>query len=63
MDDRQGIAAAVARGLEVMGTLGVLVQAARHQLLNLADAFDRLRATNFHCTEELYRRLLAAGKR
>ena len=43
--------------------MGVLVQAARHQLLDLADAFDRLRATNFHCAEELYRRLLAAGKR
>jgi len=47
MDDRAGVTAALAKGLAVVGTLGVLDRAARRGLVDLAAAFDRLRATNF----------------
>lgn len=47
MDDEEGAAAARAQGLEVTGTLGVLRRAAQRRLLDLADAFNRLKRTNF----------------
>jgi predicted nucleic acid-binding protein len=53
MDDREGVIAALRKGFRVAGTLGVLSMASRHGLLNLADAFDRLKRTNFHYRQEL----------
>jgi hypothetical protein len=44
MDDREGVIAARRRGFRVAGTLPVLSMAARRGLLNLADAFERLKA-------------------
>lgn len=59
MDDRQGVAAAIAAGLRVIGTIGLLDQAARRGLIDLTAAFARLRATNFRCRPELLDAVLA----
>lgn len=60
MDDRAGVAAARERGFRVTGTLGVLADAAAQGLLDLAAAFEALRATNFHHPPDLLDALLAA---
>jgi len=65
IDDRAGITAAKARGVEATGTLGVLVRAAQLGLVDLRAAFARLRETNFRYRPELLAALLAqheAGK-
>jgi predicted nucleic acid-binding protein len=64
MDDREGVIAARRKGIEVIGTLGVLALAAKHGLLNLVDAFDRLKQTNFRYQREIMDILLnqAGGK-
>jgi predicted nucleic acid-binding protein len=62
MDERKGVAVARRKGLTVTGTLGILAMASGRKLVHLADAFQRLRATNFHCSEELYRQLLDAAE-
>ncbi len=59
MDDRAGVAAARARGLEAFGTLGLLQRAARRRLVDLPGALARLVATNFHIRQELLDALLA----
>jgi predicted nucleic acid-binding protein len=46
----------------VTGTLGVLDLAARLGLLNLADAFARLKRTNFRYRQELLDGLLEQDK-
>lgn len=58
MDDREGIAVAERRGLKVAGTLAVLGMASRRHLLNLSDAFDRLKRTSFHYRQEILDRFL-----
>jgi len=62
MDDRAGVAAARARGFAVTGTLGLLDLAARRDLIDLAAAFARLRATSFRCRPELLDALLLAWR-
>jgi predicted nucleic acid-binding protein len=59
MDDRRRVIAALQRGLIVTGTLGLLARAAKHGLLDLAQAFDRLKANqlplptgHYECTAE-----------
>jgi predicted nucleic acid-binding protein len=47
MDDREGVIAARREGFTVTGTLGVLSLAAERHLLNLAEAFERLKRPNF----------------
>lgn len=59
IDDRAGVVAARARGLEVTGTLGLLDRAARRGLTDLASALAALRATNFRCRQDLLDALLA----
>lgn len=59
MDDREGVEEAARRGLVVTGTLGVLDRAAEKGLLDLADAFRRLRTTNFRVPPALLERILA----
>jgi predicted nucleic acid-binding protein len=44
---------------KVAGILGILGMAARHDLLNLADAFDRLERTSFHYRQEIMDQFLA----
>ena len=41
MDERKGTQAAINKGLQVAGTLGILQRAARRGLLDLAEAFER----------------------
>ncbi len=58
LDDRAGVAAARARGLQAFGTLGLLQRAARRGMLDLPGAIARLAATNFHVRPELLDMLL-----
>lgn len=44
--------------LSIIGTIGVLDQAARRNLIDLRNAFDELQKTNFHISEDLIRKLL-----
>lgn len=46
-DDRKARRAAVERGLAVTGAIGVLETASARNLLDLSEAFRRLRATDF----------------
>ncbi len=59
MDDREGVLAARSKGLTVTGTLGVLGLAAQHGLLDLAEAFDRIKRTNFRYRQDIMDALLA----
>jgi predicted nucleic acid-binding protein len=59
MDDRQGVVIVRRKGLTVTGTLGILALAPRHHLLDLADAFDRLKQTNFRYRQDMMDELLA----
>jgi predicted nucleic acid-binding protein len=62
VDDRAGVAAARARGLAAIGTLGLLQRGARRGLVDLPDAIARLVATNFHIRQELLDMLLAEDR-
>jgi predicted nucleic acid-binding protein len=58
LDDWKAWKAAEARGLVVTGTLNVLEAAAQQGLLDLSEAFARLRRTTFHVTPELMQSIL-----
>lgn len=58
IDDRAGVAAARRQGFRATGTLGVLVEAASQERLDLAAAFTAPRATNFHGSPALLDALL-----
>ncbi len=62
IDDRAGVKAALAQGLEVVGTLGILDQAASAGLIEMPAALERLTATNFHVRQKLLDTLLARHK-
>lgn len=62
MDDRAGRAAAQHCGLAVVGTIGLLEQAARRGLLDLPDVMTRLQQTNARLDPELIRAALARQK-
>jgi predicted nucleic acid-binding protein len=59
MDDQEGVAVARREGLAVTGTLGVLDLAARRAMVDLAEAFTRLKATSFYYRQGLLDALLA----
>ena len=59
MDDRDGVLIARSKGFRVAGTLGILSMAAEHRLINLAEAFERIKRTSFHYQQEIMDRLLA----
>jgi predicted nucleic acid-binding protein len=63
MDDREGVAAALALGVETIGTLGVLDRAARHGLIDLETAFAQLKATNFRVRPDIMGALLVQHKK
>lgn len=58
MDDREGVIAARREGFTVTGTLGVLRLAAERRLLDLGEAFSRLKRTNFRIRQEIMDELL-----
>ena len=58
IDDRKGAAAALRKGFQVTGTLGLLTRSAQRGLLDLADSLARLKRTNFHYRQELFDDLL-----
>jgi len=58
MDDRKGVNAALRKGLQVTGTLGVLDLAAQRGLADFAQAVERLRKTNFRVPQVLLDALL-----
>jgi len=58
MDERDGAAAARARKLKVIGTLGVLDIAAAHGWIDLQDMFGRLRQTTFRSPQKLMATML-----
>jgi len=59
IDERKGAAAALKQGFAVVGTIGILDLAARRRLVNLKDAVDGLRRTNFRYRPDLFDALLA----
>ncbi len=63
MDDRRGVAAALAHGLNAIGTLGVLDLAARRGLTDPVLALTRLKATNFRVAPKMLDDLLARHRR
>ena len=62
MDDRAGRSAAIHCGLAVIGTIGLLEQAAARGLLQLPDTMERLRKTNARLHPELIRAALERDK-
>ncbi len=58
LDDRQGVRVARNKGFRVIGTLRVLQLAAQRGLLDLADAFERIKGTNFRYCQQLMDELL-----
>jgi predicted nucleic acid-binding protein len=62
MDDRAGRNAAIQCGLAVVGTIGLLEQAAARGLIELPPALARLRQTNARLDPELIRAALARNQ-
>ncbi len=59
MDERRGRRRAVQGGLTVTGTLGILVEARRRNMVGpLRPLLDRLRQLPFHMSESLYAEVL-----
>ena len=53
LDDRRAREIALGRGLSVIGTLGILVEATQRQLINLHEVVEDLKKTNFRVSREL----------
>jgi predicted nucleic acid-binding protein len=53
MDERKGVKVARDKGLNLTGTLGLLELARQQGLVDLAEAFERLRKTSFRSPEGL----------
>ncbi len=58
IDERLGRRVASDRGIPIIGTLGILDDAASQGLIELADAIERLQQTNFRISRRLIRTLL-----
>jgi predicted nucleic acid-binding protein len=59
MDERRGRRRAIQAGLNVVGTLGILIQARRQNLIGpLRLLLDRLQELPFHMSEQLYQDVL-----
>jgi len=59
IDERDGRRIAQSRALAVIGTLGVLEEAAARSLIDLPRALARLQATTFYASPALFEELLA----
>ena len=53
IDESLGRKAAIARGIHVAGTIGILERAADQQLLDLKVAFESIKKTDFWISHEL----------
>ena len=53
IDESDGRSAALARNLQITGTIGILQRAADQGLLDLADAFERIKQTDFWISPKL----------
>ncbi len=58
MGEKRGREEAKERGLNVIGTLGVLVNAHEHGLADLRDSIDGLLQTTFHISPRLLATIL-----
>jgi predicted nucleic acid-binding protein len=58
MDERAGRLEASRRGLEVIGTLGILKIAHSEGFIDLKETIARLSLTNFHASADLLKRVL-----
>lgn len=58
IDDRKGVAVARGKRFRVIGTLRVLQLASKRGILELKDAFDRIKRTNFRYRQSLMDDLL-----
>ena len=59
IDERKGSAVAVSKELETTGTLGILDLAAKRKLIDLREAIERLKRTNFRYRQAIIDGLLA----
>ncbi len=59
IDDRQAVAVAHEMGITVTGTMGLLARASKRGMIDLADAFARLKLTNFRYRQETMDKFLA----
>lgn len=62
MDDRRGVKAALGKGIEVTGTLGVLALAGKRGLIDLAEAFDLIKETSFRYPQAIMDQFLKEDK-
>lgn len=63
MDDREGTTVARQKGLAVTGTIGVLDLASRRGMVDLGEAFGRLKRTNFRYPQEIMNALLGQQRK
>lgn len=63
LDDMAARRAAEARNLAVIGILGILINASGNGWINLREALENLRNTNFRTTEELLASILEQYKK
>jgi predicted nucleic acid-binding protein len=61
IDESPGRAAATSRGLHVIGTLGILDQAAERNLIDLENAIERLKKTSYRIDPSILQGLLEAN--
>ncbi len=59
IDEKRGRALAMQRNIRVVGTLGILGEAAELGLIDFAETLRRLQKTNFHLSDKLMHELLA----
>ncbi len=63
IDERAGAKVAIAEGFPVIGTLGVLDEAARRQLISLTEVMRRLKRTSFRYPKAIVEQLLEEDAR
>ena len=62
IDDRDASREAVRIGLNVVGTLGILEEAANRRLLDIEKKITELKETNFRASDKLYQTVLERVK-
>jgi predicted nucleic acid-binding protein len=62
IDDRDASREAVRSGLNVVGTLGILEEAAKRRLLDFEEKIAELKETNFRASDKLYQTVLERVK-